>query len=142
MNEMIMDILVSVVVALLGLAASYVTLYAKKAKAKAEAEISKIQCEQKQGLLLGALTQIDSLVEKTVGAVEQTTAKALREAVKDGTADREKLVALSQQVYAEVVLQLSDEYEQAVEGGITDVYTYIMNCIENQVLKVKSASGV
>lgn len=42
-----------------------------------------IEDEQQRGLLLDAITDLEFLAEKTVTNIEQTTAKALREAVKD-----------------------------------------------------------
>ena len=52
-----------------------------------------------------ALKDVENLATLSVSAMEQTTAKALREAVKGGKASREELVALGKQVFDEMCIR-------------------------------------
>lgn len=52
---------------------------------------------------------MERLATLSVGATEQTTAKALREAVKSGNASREELAALGRRVFEEVKGSIAPE---------------------------------
>ena len=61
----------------------------------------------------GVLALVCSFVATlSVGAMEQTTAKALREAVKGGKASRDELVALGKQVFDEVKASIAPEAQR------------------------------
>ena len=78
------------VISLLGAMAVY---YINLAASKVKAQTSQIQDEESRKLLENALEDVTDLATVSVGAMEQTTAKALREAVKGGKADREQPLA-------------------------------------------------
>ena len=88
------DTLVNVLLAVITLGGAYALYYLKLGAAKVKAQTAQIESQQARQLLDDALGDVLNLVSVGVGAMEQTTAKALRQAVKDGKADREKLLAL------------------------------------------------
>ena len=69
--------------------------------------------------------------------MEQTTAKALREAVKNGTASREELLALGKQVFDEVKAAVGPEAQKVITENLGSFDKYLTNCIEEAVLRVK-----
>ena len=77
----------------------------------------------------------------TVGAIEQTTAHQLREAVKDGRVDREELQALAAQAFAEIKAGVSPTAQQVITDQLGDFDAYLTNLIERKVLELKTASG-
>jgi BMFP domain-containing protein YqiC len=74
-------------------------------------------------------------------AAEGTTAAALRQAVAEGRASREELVALGRQVVEQVLTQLDAEACQALAETIGDVRRYVEQLIEATLERLK-AEGV
>ena len=66
-------------------------------------------------------------------------AKALREAVKAGTGDREKLLALGRDVFNEVKREIGPETQEIIVKHLGSFDHYLEQCIENAVLKIKQA---
>ena len=64
-------------------------------------------------------------------------AKALREAVKAGTGDREKLLALGRDVFNEVKREIGPETQEIIVKHLGSFDHYLEQCIENAVLKIK-----
>lgn len=138
MNEIIMNVVTEVTIALIGLASAYALVLIKKGINKALAETKKIQDDRQRDLVNTALHTLDALTEKTVTSIEQTTAKEIRVAVKDGKVDRQELLDLSERAYDEITGQLKGDYKKALEETFLDLDKYIMDTIESQVLKVKT----
>ena len=88
-------------------------------------------------MLDDAITDVTHLATLTVNAMEQTTAKALREAVKSGAASREELLALGKQVFDEVKSATAPEAQEVITRNLGSFDKYLTKCIENAVLKVK-----
>lgn len=84
-----------------------------------------------------AIKVIDTLVTATVSTIEQQTAKELRQAVKDGTADREELVKLSENAYQSVMQQVTEETKSTLQENMNHYEQYIRERIEQAVLEVK-----
>lgn len=122
------------VISLLGAMAVY---YINLAASKVKAQTSQIQDEESRKLLENALEDVTDLATVSVGAMEQTTAKALREAVKGGKADREQLLALGQQVFDEVKEAIAPEIQEVITKNLGSFDDYLTKCIENAVRQVK-----
>lgn len=139
MQESVNQMAISLGVALTGLLLSYLTVIFKKAITKLQNKVEeKISDEKKANLLKAAFEQLNTLTENTVGAIEQEVAKDLRIAVKNGVKDRQELLNLSQQAFANICGQMKPEYLAALENNITNVEDYINDVIEANVLKAKS----
>ena len=74
---------------------------------------------------------------KAQTALEQTTAKALREAVKGGKASREELVALGKQVFDEVKASIAPEAQRVITKNLGSFDEYLTKYIEATVLEIK-----
>lgn len=96
------DALVNVVLAVIALAGAYAVYYIRLGAAKLKDQTAQIKDEAGRKVLEDALDDVVNLATVSVGAMEQTTAKALRDAVKSGKASREELLALGKQVFDEV----------------------------------------
>ena len=84
-----------------------------------------------------ALEDVANLATLSVGAMEQTTAKALREAVKGGKASREELVALGKQVFDEVKASIAPEAQRVITKNLGSFDEYLTKYIEATVLEIK-----
>lgn len=84
-----------------------------------------------------AIKVIDTVTKATVATIEQDVAKDLRQAVKEGRADREKLLQLSEDAYNSILAQVKPEVVQILQEHVADYQTYIENRIEQAVLEVK-----
>ena len=93
------EVLVNITLAVIALAGSFAVYYIRLGASKLKAQTAQISDESARKVLENALTDVANLATLSVNAMEQTTAKALREAVKSGTATREELVALGKQVF-------------------------------------------
>ena len=102
-----------------------------------KAQTKKIEDESARALLEDALDDVERLATKAVGYTEQTVAKALREAVKAGTGDREK--ALGRDVFNEVKCEIGPETQEIIVKHLGSFDHYLEQCIENAVLKIKQA---
>ena len=109
------------------------------AGAQVKAQTKKIEDESARALLEDALDDVERLATKAVGYTEQTVAKALREAVKAGTGDREKLLALGRDVFNEVKCEIGPETQEIIVKHLGSFDHYLEQCIENAVLKIKQA---
>lgn len=138
MKEMLTQILLNIAIALLSLAASYAILLINRWKKKLELETEKIKDEKQRSLVQDALSQLNMLVSKTVTSIEQTTAGSLRQAVKQGLGDKQALLELSRQAYAEIVGSLKPEYQQVLKKELGDLEKLIIDTIEEKVFELKS----
>lgn len=86
-RETATGILTNVMLGILSLAGTYAIYYIRLGASKLQAQTAQIADEKARQLLDNAVQDVTGLVTLSVGAMEQTTAKALREAVKAGTKD-------------------------------------------------------
>jgi acyl-coenzyme A synthetase/AMP-(fatty) acid ligase len=128
------ELAVTVLLALLSLGATYVLAYIRRAKEALDARIDHELADR-------ALERVAYLAEVAVLAAESTTAAALRQAVAEGRASREELVALGRQVVEQVLTQLDAEARQALTETIGDVRRYVEQLIEATLERLK-AEGV
>ena len=129
------DTLVNILLAVITLGGAYALYYLKLGAAKVKAQTAQIEDQQARQLL----DDVVNLATVSVGAMEQTTAKALRQAVKDGKADREELLALGKQVLEEVKAAVAPGTQEVITKHLGNFEDYVMKCIEDAVLKVKQA---
>ena len=132
------EVLVNLLLGIIILAGTFGMYYIQKAAAKVKAQTAQINDAATRTLLDNALTDVEQLAVKTVGAIEQTTAKALREAVKDGKADREELLTLGKQAFNEVKEAILPEAQQLITENLGDFDAYLKKVLENAVRKVKN----
>ena len=92
------------------------------------------------GVLEGQISQEAAAWLQASGTVTRYgTEQALREAVKAGTGDREKLLALGRDVFNEVKREIGPETQEIIVKLLGSFDHYLEQCIENAVLKIKQA---
>lgn len=135
----LMNFMVDLGIAGIGLAAVFAVSLIKKTTEKVKLETNKIQKDEERQLIWEAIARLDNIATKTVMNMEQTIAKELREAVKDGRADKEELINLSKKAFKEIILSLKPEYLEVLEKTFGDSKQYIMSTIEAKVLEIKQS---
>ncbi len=131
--------LANIVLAVIALVGAYLVYYIRLAGTRVKAQMRQIEDETARDLLENALDDVERLATKAVGYTEQTVAKALREAVKAGTGDREKLLALGRDAFNEVKREIGPETQEIIVKHLGSFDHYLEQCIENAVLKIKQA---
>ena len=124
------ELLVNVALAVLALAGAYAVYYIRLGTSKLKAQTAQIEDASTRKVLDDALEDVANLATLSVGAMEQTTAKALRDAVKSGKAKPEELAALGKQVFDE-------EAQRVITKNLGSFDEYLTKCIEAAVLKIK-----
>lgn len=132
------DVLVNVVLAVIALAGAYAVYYIRLGAAKLKEQTAQIKDEVGRKVLVDALDDVVNLATVSVGAMEQTTAKALRDAVKSGKASREELLALGKQVFDEVKAAIAPEAQQVITENLGSFDKYLTAVIEDAVLRIKN----
>lgn len=132
------DVLVNVVLAVIALAGAYAVYYIRLGTAKLKEQTAQIKDEAGRKVLVDALDDVVNLATVSVGAMEQTTAKALRDAVKSGKASREELLALGKQVFDEVKAAIAPEAQQVITENLGSFDKYLTAVIEDAVLRIKN----
>lgn len=138
MQGVVVETLVTVILALITLVATYATYYIKKAAEKLKIELKSMEDEKQKVLLDRALDRLEVVASKTVNKIEQVTAKKIRKAIEDGKADRKELEALAYEAYGEIINTLEPEYIGVIENSLGDARTYILNTVEEKVKEVKT----
>lgn len=134
------QVLVNLAIGMIGLLGAYALFYLQKAVVRVKAETEKLKSAVSRELLLDALDDVANLVSITVESIEQTTAAALRAAVKDGTTDREELLALGKKAFDSVKSRITPEAQMIITENLGSFNEYLSNMIEAKVLELK-ASG-
>ena len=128
------ELIVTVLLALLSLGAAYVLAYIRRAKEALDQRIDHELADR-------ALERVAYLAEVAVLATESTTAAALRQAVAEGRASREELVALGRQVVDQILAQLDAEARKALAETVGDIRSYVESIVEATLERLK-AQGV
>lgn len=131
------ELVTNVTMAVIALLGSYAVYYIRQATVKVKAQTATIQDSYARQVFENAVSDVSKLAEVTVGALEQTTAKALRDAVKAGTADREELFQLGQRAFNEVKAMIAPEAQRVITQTIGSFDEYLTKCIEDAVLRIK-----
>jgi acyl-coenzyme A synthetase/AMP-(fatty) acid ligase len=128
------ELVITILLALLSLGATYILAYIRRAKEALNQRISNELADR-------ALARAAYLAEVAVLAAESQVATALRQAVAEGKASRDELLALGRQVVEQVLAQLDVETRKALSETVGDVRRYIEELIE-AVLERYKAQGV
>lgn len=132
------EVLVNLSLAVISLAGAYAVYYIRLGASKLKAQTAQIEDESARKVLDNALADVENLATKSVGAMEQTTAKALRDAVKSGAANREDLLALGKQVFNEVKAAIAPEAQKVITDNLGSFDKYLTAVIEDAVLNIKN----
>ncbi len=130
-------LLTDTLLAVVSLAGAYGIYFVRLCAKKVRSQTVQLHNERTRWLLDTALDDVQKLAELSVSAMEQTTAKALREQVKNGTAKREELLTLGIQVFEEVKAKVTPEAQAVIAKNLGNFDDYLEACIEAAVLKVK-----
>src|SRR5690606_39208745 len=128
------ELAVTVLVALLSLGAAYPLAYIPRAREALEQRVD-------HELADWAIVRVAYLAEVAVLAAESTTAVALRQAVAEGRASRDELLALGLQVVEQVLAQLAGEARIALAETVGDIRRYVEGIVEATLERLK-AQGV
>lgn len=128
-NELL-ELLATLAIAVLTVGTAYAIAYLRRAREALEARVDNELAEK-------VLGRVWHLVEVAVLAAESTTAAALRQAVAEGRASREELVALGRQVVEQVLTQLDAEARKALSETVGDVRRYVEQLIEATLERFK-----
>lgn len=131
------EVLVNLALGVITLLGAYGVYFIQKAAAKVQTQTAQIKDESSRKLLNDALADVENLAIVTVGSIEQTTAAALREAVKGGKADREELLALGKKAFDEVKAAIAPEAQKVITDNLGSFDDYLLKLIENAVRRVK-----
>lgn len=140
MEGLIQDFLSNLALAVVTLLASYAIYGIKKLTNKLVAETNKINEEGKRELIQDAIWRLNDVTTKTVKSIEQTVAKEMRQAVKDGIKSKEELVGLSKKALDEIMQTMEPEYLDVLQDALGNLETYIINTIEAKVLELKEGT--
>lgn len=140
MNQL-SPVLSDLVLATLSLLLAFGVNALHKVTTKVKTETQQIKNDEQRNLLLDALNDVDELVTKTVTQIEQTTAKSLREAVKDELEDKSKLEALGTQAFKEIVEALRPECKELIEKNFGSFSAYLTKTIEAKVFQLKNGGS-
>ena len=124
-QSVVSETLVNLMLAVITLAGTYAIYYIRLGASKLQAQTAQIADEKARQLLNNAVLDVANLVTLSVGAMEQTTAKALREAVKAGTKDRAELVALGRDVFNDVKKQIGPEAQRVITENLGSFDRYM-----------------
>lgn len=136
-QTMASEVLVNVALGVIALLGAYAMYYISVGADMVRAKAAQTKSASARKLLEDALDDVENLAIKSVGAMEQTTAKALRDAVKVGKGDREKLVALGKQVFDEVKAAIAPDAQAVITRNLGSFDAYLTKCIEDAVRRVK-----
>ena len=131
------ELLTSFALGVITLAGSYGIYYLNVGVSKVKAQTAQIKDARSRKLFEDAVTDVASLAALSVNAMEQTTAKALRDAVKTGMKSKNELLALGRQVFDEVKAAIAPETQKVITANLGSFDDYLTKCIEDAVLKVK-----
>lgn len=131
------EAVLNITLAAIALAAAYAVYYIRLAATKVKKQTQQIEDESARALLDNAIEDVRNLAETAVGAMEQTTASALRDEVKLGKANRGELIILGKQVFADVKSQVGPEAQRVITENLGSFDKYLRDVIEDAVRKVK-----
>src|SRR5690606_41998573 len=117
------ELAITVLVAVLSLAAAYALAYIRRAKEALDQRIDHELADR-------ALERVAYLAEVFVLATESKVAAALRQAVAEGRANRDELLALGQQAVEHILAQLDAEARMALAEAAGDIPPYVQDIVQ------------
>lgn len=136
-QDFVTGVVANVSIAVLTLLGAYAVNAVNKLTIKVKAQTALIKTQEKRSLLDNAIADINELVTKTVTNIEQTTAKAIRQAVKDGSVDENELKRLAERAYREVAESLKPDTKIIIDKNYGNFSKYLSKCIETKVYELK-----
>lgn len=130
-----------VLIALVGLACAWAVYYLNNAAKKIARDAQAATVRDATALFWDAVKRLNDVAEKTVAKFEQTIAAELRQAVKDGRADRAELLAVGRKAYEEVLATLGPAMVQVLEANLGDLRGYVEATVEAKVRELKERSA-
>jgi len=128
------ELTITVLVALLSLCSAYALTYIRRAKEALDARIDHELADR-------ALERVAYLAEVFVLATESKVAAALRQAVAEGRASRDELLALGRQVVDQILAQLDAEARMVLAETVGDIRRYVESIVEATLERLK-AQGI
>mgnify|MGYP001393501338 CR=1 FL=1 len=128
------ELIVTILLAFLSLGAAYALAYIRRARETLDARIDHELADR-------ALERVAYLAEVFVLATESKVAAALRQAVAEGRANRDELLALGKQVVEQILAQLDAEARMALAETVGDIRRYVEDIVEATLERLK-AQGV
>ncbi|WP_113671212.1 hypothetical protein [Vallitalea guaymasensis] len=135
-QETITNLGITIVIGIISLIGAYAVKFITQLTAKAKEQTTLIKNDNMTFLIREAMERINQVSKTVVTSIEQTTAKELREMVKDGEIEKEEIEKLGQKAFDEVVKVCNNE-KQYLSKWITNVDGYIQNVIEQKVFELK-----
>ena len=135
------QVLVSLALGVISLLGAFGLFYIRKGGLWLDEKTKQLKDEKLRKQLDDALDDVENLARVTVGAIEQTTAKAIREAVKDGKTNREELTSLSKIAFSEIKSKVGPEAQKVITENLGSFDEYLSNLIEVKVLELKAETG-
>lgn len=129
---------VGIALAVISLAATFAILYLNKLKAKANAEISKIENEDTQEFANSVLNRVFDTLSISIDKMEVTLVKELKAVTEDGKLtkdDQKKVATAAYELFLEIANQ---DLLTSLEGIVGDTETYIYSLIDSIVLEKKN----
>lgn len=135
------EAVLNITLAAIALAAACAVYYIRLAATKVKKQTQQIEDESARALLDNAIEDVRNLAETAVGAMEQTTAKALRDEVKTGKASKDELISLGESVFNEVKASIAPEAQRVITDNLGGFDKYLRGVIEDTVRKVKQSDS-
>src|SRR5690606_5603025 len=124
------DLLVTAATGLMAIMAAYAIYFIRKTQLA-------IAAKAKSSILLDVTERVTAIAETVVWSFEARVARELREAVKDGRADREELIAIGRRAVEDVLAHLGKEGEKALREAVGSVEDYVRDLVEAEVERMK-----
>ena len=137
-NEALIQLGTTIVIALIGVLGTYVTMYARKAVVRVGLEIDKIENKQTKLLVSGALESLQDLVLQNVQSAQLTLVKEVKNASADNSITKEDGEKILGVVKDNILKQLTDEGKTLLSKEIGDLDAYITTLVETSLGNIKS----
>ena len=136
--EKSIEILTPVLIALLGLATSYIILFINKAKAKTLLESEKIENEKQRQLVNGAIEQLQTIATGTIIQAENTLVKEIKKATEDNKLTVEEGKEVANAVVNSIMNQLTNDSKELLATQSQSLENYIRGEVEVILQKIKN----
>ena len=136
-QEQLISLLQTTILGILNIGAGYLIYYIKQLADKAKLKNQSNQNAEQKVLVDNAIDRLNTLIEKSVIATNETVAKEIKIALADHRVDRDELLKLKDTVIADVTKQISTDTTELLSTEIADLNGYISNQIEVVLANLK-----
>lgn len=137
MNEILVNIITTVLTGLLSILAVVIINYVTKLITKAKANANKIEDETAMSMVNTALDNLQELIKTNVTSAEVTLKQEIIKASKDGKLTKEDAISLKNTVKDNIIKQLSTSSYELLKLELNDIESYIENKIEVVLASIK-----